>query len=573
MDTLNPYQRKAVLAEGHCLVTACPGSGKTRVLAFRAGRLLDQHPNGKLLAVTFTRDAASSLKERIIAHAGGDAHNRVAVGTLHSLALNQLKRARLLKRLASPAEQALFMRRASEHTREPISLEDAIQAIDGIKSCMEPPPPAHSSAGAEAYHLYRGYMDQAGMIDFADLLLLAVLSMRDRSARPYGADWLLVDEAQDMDEVQMAWVEEHSKSGVETMLVADDDQSIYGWRHAMGYRGLTQFRERMKADLVTLPVNYRCDKLIIESAARLIAHNKERVPKAIEGVADEPGVAQVLSFEDRLLEAEAVIAEAAKSHNEFAVLARTNLLLDATELQLSAHGIPYYRTGGKSLWDREAPAAVLGLLQAVTEKKHSGIITALHFAGTPVTALDALLPPNATDPYRKLLSAMNEPPARAGKPGSMERERLISLARLIQEWDGLLRQQRTSLVIAGVALWVRNHLHPQHPEHEICEWLSETLLKMKGDLSRRIALLLRPRKKTKREGVALMTYHSSKGLEWDRVWMIGVESGVLPHPESPLEEERRLCYVGMTRARHELYLSWKAGAGPSMFLEEAGLAG
>lgn len=572
MHTLNPHQRKAVEASGHCLVTACPGSGKTRVLAVRAALLLDRNPGGKLLAVTFTRDAAASLKERIIGQAGESSRQRVAVGTLHSLAMTQLKRANQLKRLASPAEQSLFMRRASEHTREPVSLEDAIAAIECIKSSMAPPPPAHHSPGAEAYHLYKGYMDQAGMLDFADLLLLAVLSMRDGSVRPYGANWLLVDEAQDMDEVQMAWVEAHANAGVETMLVADDDQSIYGWRHAMGYRGLTGFRQNQKADLVTLPVNYRCDKLIIEAAARLININTERVPKAVEGVATEPGIVRVLSFEDRVAEADAVILEAAKTPNEFAVLARTNLLLDATEMKLAAHGIPYYRAGGKSLWDREAPAAVLGLLHAVTDKSHAGIVTALHFAGTKVTAMDALMPKDDRNLFRTLLASMANPPAKAAKAASMERERLIGLSRLCQEWEGLLSQGRTSLVIAGVALWVRGHLQPQHPEHDVCEWLSATLLKMQGGLMARLRVLQRPKKRKAQEGVALMTLHSSKGLEWDRVWLIGAEAGVLPHPDSPLEEERRLCYVGMTRARHELYLSWKASAGPSQFLEEAGIS-
>ena len=572
MNSLNPHQQKAVLATGHCLVTACPGSGKTRVLAVRAARLLELHPNGKLLAVTFTRDAATSLKERIIGQAGETARQRVAVGTLHSLALTQLKRAGQFKRLASSAEQSLFMRRASEHTREPISHEDAVGAIEHIKSCMDTPPPPHTSPGAEAYHLYQGYMDQAGMLDFADLLLLAVLSMRDGSATPYRADWLLVDEAQDMDEVQMAWVEAHSKSGVETMLVADDDQAIYGWRHAMGYKGLTLFLQNMKAGLVTLPLNYRCDKQIIESAARLIHFNQERVPKAVEGVATEPGLVRVLSFEDRIAEADAVIQEAIKGHKEFAVLARTNQLLDAVELKLSAHGIPYYRTGGKSLWDREAPAAVLGLLQAVSEKSHAGIVTALHFAGTKVTAMDALMPSDNSNLYRKLIANMNEPPAKAAKVGSLERERLIGLARLCREWDDLFTQGRTSLVIAGVALWARSHLQPQHPEHQICDWLSETLLRMRGSLSERLRVLQRPRKRKSQEGVALMTLHASKGLEWDRVWLLGVETGVPPHPDSPLEEERRLCYVGMTRARHELHLSWKVSAGPSQFLEEAGIA-
>lgn len=570
MESLNLHQRKAVEAKGHCLVTACPGSGKTRVLAYRSAHLLTRNPTGKLLAVTFTRDAATSLKERILTQAGASARSRIAVGTLHSLAITQLKRAGLFKRIASPAEQSLLMRRAGEHTHEPIPYEDTVQAIEQIKSTMESPPPEHESTGAEAYHLYQGYMDQAGLHDFYDLLLLAVLSMRDGSAKPFSPNWLLVDEAQDMDEVQMAWVREHTQSGAETMLVADDDQSIYGWRHAMGYKGLIQFREQLKADLVTLPVNYRCDQTIIQAAAKLIMCNKERVAKKVEGVATDPGRVSVLSFDDRILEAEAIVEEAAKDPREFAVLARTNQLLDAVELKLSAHGIAYYRTGGRSLWEREAPGTVLGLLNAVTEQKHGGIITALHYTKVPVTTIDALLPTNTRNPYRKLLNGMEDPPARTSKKESMERVGLIKLARLCRQWEALLSQNRSALVINGIAVWVRSHLQPTHPEHDICTWLSETLMRMDGPLSKRLALLQRPRKND-REGIALMTLHSSKGLEWDRVWIVGVEQDVLPHEDSPLEEERRLCYVGMTRARHELFLSWKKGVGSSQFLEEAGV--
>lgn len=571
MDELNSQQKKAVETEGHCLVTACPGAGKTKVLSYRAARLLKQNPKGNLIAVTFTRDAALSLKDRILAQAGNSTKIRVGAGTFHSLSLNLLKKAGVKVQLASPAEQSLLIRRAAEHTRDPIKYDEAVEAIEHIKSSMDAAPPAHTSPGAEAYHLYQEYLQQAGLHDFSDLLILAVLSMRDGSVKPYKVDWLLGDESQDMDEVQMAWVMEHAKAGVETMLVADDDQSIYGWRHAQGYRGLIKYREQLDAHLVTLPINYRCDQIIIQTAAKMIEFNTERVPKDVVGASKSPGRLETHVYGDRIAEAEAVVAAIAKgSPDGAAVLARTNQLLYATELKLVAHGIPYYRTGGRSLWDQEAPGTIMGLLDAVSNKKHTGLVTALHFAGIPVTVIESVIPPDKRNSYHQILSALQNPPARAAKTGSLERERVVSLGRLCVEWGTLVKQGRTQLAIAGVSLWVRGFLTPQHPSYEICEWLTDTLMRLPGTLKMRLSTLQKPKKK-EQNGVALATLHGAKGLEWDRVWMVATEYGVLPHPDSPKDEERRLCYVGVTRARHELYISWQKKQGPSQFLEEAGL--
>lgn len=569
--TLNENQQKAVDVQGHCLVTACPGAGKTRVLAHRAAKLLQSFPNGKLLASTFTKDAAKSLKNRILAEAGEEVANRLAVGTLHSLAYHQIKKANLLAKIASPGEQSLLMRRAAERTKEPIDYEDAVKAIEYYKSTMEAAPPPHTSPGAEAYHLYQEYLIQAGLQDFSDLIQLAVLGMRDGSVEPYLVQWLLVDEAQDLDEVQMAWVEAHTKHA-STMLVADDDQSIYGWRHAMGYQGLVQFKNQAKADLVTLSTNYRCDQKIISAAAKLIQCNQHRVPKAIKGQSSNIGEVRAIQFKDRMVEAEAIVNDALRKpddYNEFAVLARTNQLLSAVEIRLLSEGIPYYRATGKSIWDRESTGVLLGLLHSISSKTHGGLLTALHFACIPTTAVEDALSKSG-NPYRKVLSMMENPQKRFVKPESKESEQITSLAKQYREWEGLLNKDKVSLVIAGVSKWVRSHLMSNDFENEICEHLTNVLLRLSGSLPKRLSVLKTPKKK-EQNGVALMTLHASKGLEWNRVWLIGVEHETLPHEDSPIEEERRLCYVGMTRARNELNLSWIESAQLSPFLGEAGL--
>lgn len=573
--SLNANQQKAVEATGHCLVTACPGSGKTRVLAHRAARLLSMG-QGRLLAVTFTKDAASSLKTRILEASGQSAGDRLAVGTLHSLALNQLKRAGQMKTLASPSETRLLIRRAVNECPDKISVDDATAAIDAFKSTMEQPLPGYSPEN-EVYRLYRTYMEQAGLIDFSDLLMLAVLGMRDGSIKPYQADWLLVDEAQDLDGVQMEWVDLHRQAGLETMLVADDDQSIYGWRNAMGHRGLIGFKNKSKAELITLPVNYRCDQQIIQAAAKLIDFNRERVAKNVVGASANQGKVRIFQVEDRDHEANEILGLLSQSQEnlgEFAILARTNLLLDNTEVALIAHGIPYYRNGGKSLWEREVPTVMVGIFRALTDKRHSGLLIALHFAGVKANVIEAMLPNEGIDiakPYDTLHQALLDPPKQAGKFGTVDRDRLVDFGNLLTNWRQLLEQKKLSLVIAGVTRWIRSYLPPEHMDHDIAELLAKSLNEMKGTLKERVHYLTQQKpKKSSDNAVALMTLHSSKGLEWDRVWMVALEQDVLPHPDSPLEEERRLCYVGMTRARHELYISYMQAAGASVFIEQSG---
>ena len=187
--------------KGHCTVLACPGSGKTRVLSARAAQLLESEPKGRLVAVSFTRDAATELRSRILAACGQKQARRLGVGTFHSLALAQLRRSSSGKmpRLLSEGERLAVLRRCWKAPAD-ISFETAVQAIDAVKARLVPPMFCDGALEAFAQSVQQ-VMAAEGVMDFSDLLLNSVRGMREGGISPLPIRWLLVDEAQDMDEV------------------------------------------------------------------------------------------------------------------------------------------------------------------------------------------------------------------------------------------------------------------------------------------------------------------------------------------------------------------------------------
>lgn len=227
---LDDAQRKAVAAHGNVLISACPGSGKTSTLAAR-GALLLKTGTGKLAAVSFTKDSAEELAERIGHEFGGDRKARIMSGTFHSLAISQWKAAekaghvpkeKLRIATAFEISQAVMTAISQVDTGgEQLKFEDSARAIESMKSQLSGSP---SKDMSDLLYHYNKCLRSMGVVDFADLLLRVVQGMRDGSVQPLGARWMMVDEGQDLDEVQLGWVEEHLKKGVEVTLVGDDDQ-------------------------------------------------------------------------------------------------------------------------------------------------------------------------------------------------------------------------------------------------------------------------------------------------------------------------------------------------------------
>jgi len=570
---LTREQERAVRSSVHSLVSAGPGSGKTRVLSMRAAHILSSNDNHRVVAVTFTKDAARELEERITGMAE-NTKGRLVVGTFHGLCLRQIKRIMLRrKRLIGAGEQRSIIRRAILAADVPeMPLDDAMEIIDAYKATFNPR--IRNDESGDLYRSYQEILARENLVDFADLIILAVMGMDDGSVGPYPATHMLVDESQDIDEVQYAWVKRHAGAGVITTLVGDDDQSIYGWRHALGYDGLMRFKAEHRAEHVTLAHNFRSDRAIIRHASKLIRHNRQRVEKNIICASKDEGIVETVTHVNESEQALAITRLASDGQN-WAVLGRTNKILDLVELALMAAGIPYQRMGGSSLWDRDVPAIYLAFLESIMDDHCSGIGTVLHWAGVPN---DVLMKLDASSPLADGLSAIGNVCRQKGlKPAAGFIARVV---RMIPQWRDLLTNDRVNLVCGGVASFIEDYVDA--PRRVLLERASFVLGRLSGTLPQRIAFVRRKNKNKDQDRedaqVTLCTMHASKGLEFDCVSVASCVEGTTPHIDSPLDEERRLMYVAMTRARHRLVLhsylvdaDGETSMTASRFIAEAGL--
>jgi len=457
------------------------------------------------------------------------------------------------------------LRRCWKQHAPKLSFDEVVQAVDSAKARLSPP--VFSDVALEAvFHGYQELMESEGAMDFSDLLLAAVHKMGSGEIPPLPLRWLLVDEAQDMDEIQMEWILLHGRAGVEITLVGDDDQSLYAFRHALGYAGLQEVTFALSATETTLPVNYRCAPNILVHAAKLIAHNKDRAPKKIAAHREDPGDVRSIRAADRWDESDLLVEEIKKrgEGQEWAILGRTNTILDAMEMALSDAGIPCIRSGGKSIWEHSIGSVFLGLLRSVQDDSWTGIANALSFCGVHATHVNGHSRSTSGDCFSRLGAAIDAHEADDTKKA------LVRLRTGLYSWAEQAAKGRPSLVIYGVAGFLADYCKPN--QLNLLKKLEASLARMSGTLAQRLSVLGRSGAAKAQSAVQLMTLHSSKGLEFDNVWIVGVEDGNLPHKDSTEEDERRLLYVGMTRARHRLILSSAMEEGmESRFLEEAGL--
>ena len=580
---LNAAQEAAVKTNGHCLVTACPGSGKTFVLRERAIRKLKENPGIVGIAVTFTRDAARELEARVL-DAYPEGGHRLRVGTFHSLCKQQLEEAGITVNLVNEVKQAELMQRAWRDImrgQKGITLEQARLYVDSIKSSMKTVT-ANPAVDVRAaiYFRYQELLRQLEAMDFADMLVETSKGMLDNRVPKLPGTFMLVDEAQDSDAAQLGWVDAYMRRGVEITVVGDDDQSIYSWRFGSGYSGMERFREASHATHITLDTTYRCAKEILMPAGRLIERNRERMPKRLRTENPERGqIRQVkgLNREDEIERLVSAIMESGRP-GDWGVLVRTNKLARQIEQQIGTR-LTINRSGGKSFWDLRWPSTMLGLLGSICFDDMVGVDGVLRMAGVSerrLTQLHREFQSRNTGSLSKFLASA------AG--GASDGE--VHFRQMATAWRNLVRRGNVKLVVKGVCdymirlpllvdpgtrggdtvrLTAMNHLAAG----------AKVIENMRSTLS--LAQRLRNLQNTQDEknsdeaaaAVRLMTFHGSKGLEFENVWMLGCEDGVIPAKSAPEDEERRLFYVGMTRAKRLLVISHSEKP-PSPFINECG---
>jgi len=585
MSGLNHDQERAVRTTSHCMVVAGPGSGKTRVIVAKAEHILRNIPGSRVACVSFTRDSARELRHRLSVQLREARVAAPIVGTFHALAARQLEKAGRLGKLIKPREQEEFVRRALQTSGADIPSDKALEVIEACKASLTFVP--DDDAIGALYREYMHLMERNKVVDFFDLMADAVRLMRSGEVAPVPATHLLADEYQDADRVQFAWTMEHLKRGAVCTVVADDDQTIFAWRRALGYNGMQEFARTTSAAKVVLGVNYRSHEEIVVGADRLISQNRDRVEKRFVAYKGRGGNIEIARLPTRSEEANAVISKILGDTTQvldnpryrltvppqrWAVLARTNRLLRWVCAGLKAAGVRY-RINSQDLWGEVPVVFMLGLLRSVQTGDRDAIDHILHWAGVSNATLTRL-----HQHYRESFACLLHGGAKE-LPGQIEADEATIISTLMGHGSGWRRniaRGRIEMTIRLVEQWMQGFIK-DGDESERLNIAANTLCKLQGTLLDRVdTLSALPRgageasQIDKGDGVELLTMHSSKGLEFDNVWIIAAEASIIPNPKSDAEEERRLMYVAMTRARKALYISSCMANPPSSFLAEVG---
>ncbi|MBI5496457.1 MAG: UvrD-helicase domain-containing protein [Deltaproteobacteria bacterium] len=654
LSQLNPEQRAAVThRDGPLLVLAGAGTGKTRVIAHRIASLVDEgEPPEHILALTFTQKAAGEMRERVAQLIGKRSARRAVMGTFHAFGVRLLRADvhrlgitdafSILDEGDQRAQVRRLMREARiDERRAPVP--DVIAAISLFKNQGAlPPSTVATEAGRAALELlpaYNRHLRLLGAMDFDDLILLppdmmdAAPDVAARIQRQFRH--VLVDEFQDTSAAQMRFLVAVTGKSRTVCAVGDDDQAIYGWRGAV-VKHILEFESWFPgAHVVALTENYRCTPAILETANRVIAHNRGRRPKTLR-TPNPPGLpVRVIACNDEEHEVKAVTVTIAQrvrggeKPERFAILLRTGTQSRPFEAALRLEGIPYVLVGGPDIADRKevkdvlAYAAMLAgrddesafrrVMASPSRGVGPGSLEKLsdHVRAHELGIIDAALDAGAVRGLQKrAVVAIQELAQKLHKfrelqRAASERDDPTDRLRLMLEELGYLasldddgdlarsaRRRQTVEIVLNALTRLATRVH------ESLETTSEAdsrkVLDEGSALDQLMDRMALDREGDRRDddtddraGVRIMTLHAAKGLEFPVVFLPGWEDGLMPHRRSiedgshaapgPLEEgegeegraapehvpaegngveeERRLAYVGITRAREELVIT------------------
>lgn len=571
------------------MVIALPGAGKTKMLATKAARILSDNKS-KVAAVTFTRDSAHELRERILLIAGLSVLPRLIVGTYHSVDLlmafpNRAKiggmGSSILAGRTTPfkdpwvlipeGNRKSFIARAIIDSGLDIEFEDAVKYLESAKG---DPKTANTPQKQKLVSTYTALLSRHGSIDFQDIILKTNSALSNGSLLPLAVTDLLLDEFQDTDKHQLEWAGYHGKANVKITAVGDDDQSIYAFRKALGFTGITLFKDRFKAQQVVLGTNYRSHQEILTSATHLIRNNQSRVDKDADAQKGPGGTVEWEGFSTRNLESAACAEtanDAVTNGSSFAVLSRTSSRLDEIEASLILLGTPFIRSEGESVLDHREYVLFAGIIESLYKPSPKTVDEVMAWCRLPEKDVAILhrLANGLVQPLNATLMIKNE-------LETDSRSTWNKFARFHADWKeaAMADYAMSSLVIRlGIHEFLASYTSDKRAlsRLELIQRMFECYAS--DGLKERLAFLnsakLAEKKKTIENKVNLMTAHGSKGLEFDGVWIIGAEDGSFPHKDSMLDEERRLFYVAMTRARKSLYISKSGAKPPSAFITEA----
>jgi len=607
---LNPAQREAVRhVDGPLLVLAGAGSGKTGVIARKIAHLIEAHAVApdRICAITFTNKAAREMKERVMPLLPKGTKAKPWISTFHTLGLRILKEDHAA--VGYRARFTLFDARDSEGVIAEIARRElgstnfdlrALQSrISNWKNALIEPPAARAEAAepqakaaALCYAQYAQALRAYNAVDFDDLIVLPAMLLRsEREALirwQAQLRWLLVDEYQDTNLAQYELVKLLAQDSGRLTVVGDDDQSIYAWRGARPENLAALTRDFPRLKVIKLEQNYRSTGVILKTANALIAHNPHVFDKRLWSERGYGEKIRIRALSDEVSEAAAIGNQIAherlvsgRPFRDYAILFRSNYQARAFEHALRERDIPYLLSGARSFFDStEVKDAVCYLRLLANPADDNALLRVINSPrrGIGTSTIEALVKAAATT-QASLVEAIDSMafaaavPARSLKPARDFAQWLASLHRRADD-EPPAALLKILLNDIGYEDWLLstsdNEQDAMRRWGNVCEllaWVERIVKQDEGKtLSEVVAALTlydiveRQESEDERDCVALMTLHAAKGLEFPHVFLVGFEENLLPHRSSveadTVEEERRLAYVGITRAQQTLLLSY-----------------
>lgn len=609
LNGLNPEQLDAVqTTEGPVLVLSGAGTGKTRVLTTRLAHILltGKAKPWNILAVTFTNKAAREMRERVGALVGGAAE-QIWLGTFHALGVRMLRRHAALVGLESnftildTDDQLRLLKQVMEaesiDTKRwtPQSVMGVIQRWKdrGLGPDRASGSDAGDLAGGKVIGLYRLYQErliQLNACDFGDLLLHCLTLMQNPANKDLLAEfqrqfrYILVDEYQDTNVSQYLWLRLLAQLHKNICVVGDDDQSVYSWRGAEVENILKFERDFQGAKVIRLEANYRSTPTILKAASGLIANNAGRLGKTLRpGRQDAEAGAPIVvrGLWDGEDEARWVVEEieaaqrGGASLSQIAILVRASFQTREFEERLVTTGVPYKVVGGLRFYERQEIRDALAYFRVVAQPADD--LAFERIFNLPKRGLGESALKSVHFLARHQGVPLFEAARRIVLTDEMSPKSRSTLANLVQDfdrWRGLLGTMDHGELAGTIldecgytAMWQKEKTPDAQGRLENLKELVSALDEyesLQGFLEH-VSLVMENDEQTSLDRVVIMTLHGAKGLEFDNVFLPGWEEGVFPHARAiaesgakGLEEERRLAYVGLTRARKRVYVSYAA---------------
>jgi DNA helicase II / ATP-dependent DNA helicase PcrA len=603
---LNPEQRRAVeTTEGPLLILAGAGSGKTKTLTHRIAYLIatNKATPFNILAVTFTNKAAKEMRERVAHLLGENPDNRSFMpfmGTFHSICVRLLRQdgeAAGIPRnfvIFDESDRLAAVKQASktvmldEKSYPPRTLAGL---ISGAKNEMVTPHeyagagsgPIHRAA-AQIYPLYEKLLKQANALDFDDLISKTVYMLQTQGEirRKWQTQfrYIMIDEYQDTNAAQYKLVKLLTNEHNNIAVVGDDWQSIYSWRGA-DFRNILNFeKDHRDTAIIKLEQNYRSTKSILDAAHAIITKNSQRSEKELWTEAGQGQPVQILQVANERAEGEAIIRRIKNAvdarfrrYEDFAVLYRTNAQSRSIEESLIRYGVPYRIVGGQRFYDRKEIKDVMSYLRLLyqpEDRMSFERVVNVPTRGIGTKSLESFYTwqQDNGQSLQAALESAHEHPSLTAKA----KKGLSDLGAMLRELRGLEHETALPGLIDSLLRRIDYYAHlrdgslqGEAREENVKELISVALanqeLGLDGFLEEVSLVSDLDNVQFGGNAVTLMTLHAAKGLEFPVVFMTGMEETIFPHSralydQAEMEEERRLCYVGMTRAREELYLCY-----------------